>query len=136
MEMAKVPQTNKLIPMVPVKCPLCEGRGRVMSIVVKTLIKCHGCEGKGWVEVHMAKPVNSPPVIPIGQPIPQTPKPQQDDWKKWTINEPWTYGGSSGANGSGSYTTTITTSGASPPYGATPKESTFEDAIKSLSDAV
>ena len=35
-----------------VKCPVCEGTGKVAIYAGPTRdIDCHGCEGKGWVEV-------------------------------------------------------------------------------------
>jgi len=33
-----------------VKCPVCEGKGKVSSMV-----GCCGCQGKGWVEVSEAE---------------------------------------------------------------------------------
>lgn len=87
----KTPKKNKLVPMKAVKCPICEGKGRVDSPVINAPVKCRGCDGKGWVEVHYAEVVKAPKVMPQPNPadwIPQSdPQPAQPiPWKTYPID--------------------------------------------------
>ena len=42
-----------------VKCPICEGSGKVLDSLGKSQV-CHGCGGRGWVEVRDTPPYPSP----------------------------------------------------------------------------
>ena len=59
--------------MKAVKCPVCEGSGKVPpAIPVGTeTVPCHGCGGKGWVEVGEA----AAPIYPVLPYIPIYPQP-------------------------------------------------------------
>lgn len=53
---------QKLVPMIPVHCPICNGEGKVMNATIGVKVKCHACLGRGFVEVHQFEVV-PPPAI-------------------------------------------------------------------------
>lgn len=118
----------ELVPMKAVKCPVCEGKGMVLSSIINAKVKCKGCDGKGWVEVHYAEVVKAPKVVPMpelpkAQPQPYRPtidpNIQPVPWQPYTITSGGTTpewitskmqyaGGVSGGTGSAGGTATIT----------------------------
>ena len=115
-------QKLELVPMKAVVCPLCNGKGRVESSVIKARVKCIGCEGKGWVEVHFAKVVQAPKTTSIPG-IPPMPNPVQPSPHYTPYVSPntipgggggtypiggWGGGGAGGSNGATLTSTTTT----------------------------
>jgi len=82
--------------MKAVKCPVCDGLGKVKdpnynpgATGEQQDVKCHGCDGKGWVEVqedcYPFTPVNPYPYEPWIYPR----EPYAWRWKSWQGVEPY-----------------------------------------------
>lgn len=74
--------------MKPVRCPICEGKGRILDGIPTSVLdadQCHGCGGRGWIEVRETD--ECPVIYARLDPVKEDTEVKQDDERPFEPGE-------------------------------------------------